>query len=445
MKWHVALLSSLLAASISAQDCSDMPICARMKEAPVIFIGALVEKRTAWARFSVDEVIRGLPQNTRNFESSILDDHFRGGEKYLVIAERFPDNAPLVGACSGSRPITQAQRDLSFLREWMTGKNVTRIQGRIAPETGDGEVAYELDQKHAKPVTNVEVIAESNGQEFKAHSGPDGSFQIDLPSAGDYFLTVHHPGYISTEDAYEISVEENQCAEQNIGLWFDNVVSGRLLDVNHRPVRGIPVEIQDVKAAANAIAATIETDEYGRYEIRRLPAGNYVLGVNISGSSRGVPYVTRFYPGVSTRDRAVPIHIDGPNRIVDRDFTIEDREQTRHVLVKIEWSDGSPVTNASVTCRAKGADQLVERYTDAAGEVVFPVLSSRAYEIEVTRLFWSKSVGAVEAFHTLSKVTLNAGNEDAFVEITISKVNDLRPGETPRDLSQAKPESHLSR
>lgn len=105
----------------------------------------------------------------------------------------------------------------------------------------------------------------------------------------------------------------------------DGGISGRVTDTDGRPVPGVNVEIvaagfpEEEQQSRRWVSHT-EAD--GRYELRPVPPGSYLLGINIAGEHWGVGYDRSYYPGVSDSDGAQIITIAEGQRLRDVDLRV---------------------------------------------------------------------------------------------------------------------------
>lgn len=186
----------------------------------------------------------------------------------------------------------------------------------------------------------------------------------------------------------------------------------------------------------SANVRTALTDQQGSYRFAKLPPGQYLLGVSLTGLNSKSPFAPHYYPGVSNKNEAIPIHITGPQQITDRDFTVEDARKTREILVAVKWADGRPVTNASLRCRSNQSADSISRYTNAQGEAIFKVLADRDYEVQADRLNWSACSRPVRPLAERPKVRVTAAEWPIQVDLVIDPSNDISAREQPSDMSR---------
>jgi hypothetical protein len=168
-----------------------------------------------------------------------------------------------------------------------------------------------------------------------------------------------------------------------------------------------------------------------------VPQGEYVIGVNVTGLNSKVPYRPRFYPGVDSASEAVPVRVEGPQTLMQRDFTIKERLRARRIDVQVVWPDGRAVVNASIECWSPvSSDRLfnrdwISRWVDENGRAFCEVLTDRPFNVEADHLAWQDSLRPVRPVETRQKVFIPAGTADAAVRIVIDQTNDISGKEKP--------------
>jgi hypothetical protein len=182
---------------------------------------------------------------------------------------------------------------------------------------------------------------------------------------------------------------------------------------------------------------TVKSGADGKYEFRKVPPGEYLLGVNVTGLNSKVPYAPRFYPGVGSAEKATPIKIAGAQRLAQRNFTIEDRLPTRRIDVEVVWPDGRPVINASIDCKGSVPTDKrlfvdwISRNVDEHGRASCEVLTDRVFTVEADRLSWTSSSRPVQPVGNRQKFFVPAGRDSASVRIVVDRVNDISAKEEP--------------
>ena len=87
----------------------------------------------------------------------------------------------------------------------------------------------------------------------------------------------------------------------------------------------------------------------GRFEIKQVPPGEYVLGINLTGSPKaGFPYPPTYFPGVTQRSEATVIKLGLGEKVSDLLLRLPPPLSRRGVGGVVVWPDGSPAAGAEV-------------------------------------------------------------------------------------------------
>jgi len=206
------------------------------------------------------------------------------------------------------------------------------IAGIVTKEPGSEPVKKAL----------IELIAENQteGGDYTAVSGPDGSFRMEGILPGRYRLFVERTGYVehrnrrSGADGRVLTLSPGQeVTDLQIRLQASAVVRGRVTDEDGDPMAGAEVSVLRQTYASGRSrweqAGADRTNDLGEYRVANLAAGTYFVSVNpppdfgnLIASSGAEPevrsaspdkpaltYQTTFYPGTADRSQAAPIQV----------------------------------------------------------------------------------------------------------------------------------------
>ena len=128
------------------------------------------------------------------------------------------------------------------------------------------------------------------------------------------------------------------------------------------------------------------TDEQGRFEIREVPPGQYVLVANYNGKpSSYEPFPKTFYPNVTERERAAVINLGLGESVANLDIVIPKLEERVTISGVLRYSDGKPVVNQrmkfKVTVPNEKVQGNVNEYTDKTGRFTLTVLKGLTGEL----------------------------------------------------------------
>lgn len=287
--------------------------------------GELMERRF---RFRVEEAFRG-GITAREIdvvtaaEPASCGATFELGTPYLVYGVRTLDGSPVTtGLCTRTRPVSEAKEDLEYIRGLADAAPDGMILGtvtRFVPSfRDDGHTVY--------PIDGARVIATSGGRHFETRSNAEGEYRLPGLPAGSYVFAVVLPGRLVPVPPRggrlpwaTIEVRDRGCAQVDYQTASDGRVRGRLLDARGQPIAGRSVFLFPARSAAESVKALSErTDDRGRFEFAELPAGRYVLAINIEGRhpDDAYPRYPRvYYPASRTEVGATPLALSEGGRL----------------------------------------------------------------------------------------------------------------------------------
>ncbi|HKH98465.1 MAG TPA: carboxypeptidase-like regulatory domain-containing protein [Candidatus Sulfotelmatobacter sp.] len=189
----------------------------------------------------------------------------------------------------------------------------------------------------------IELIAESQseGGDYTATTGADGSFHIEGIAPGRYRLFAERTGMLELDkhrvrsDGRVLNLAAGQeLKDLQLRLQSAAVVRGRVTDEDGDPLPNAQVAVlrQTFAAGRNRWeqAGSERTNDLGEYRIASLPAGNYYVsvspppdfkslieaagaaaqpGTNGSADKPATSYQTTYYPGTADRSQAAPIQL----------------------------------------------------------------------------------------------------------------------------------------
>jgi hypothetical protein len=220
------------------------------------------------------------------------------GDRWLFYLIRDKETDALTLAFgSGSGPVAQQKVSVDRLR-------------RLSKFRGSGMIVGEVDESNGTPRAHHPIVVKrvGGGAQFTVYTGKDGKFEFPPLPAGKYNLNPNTvPGLKATWSG-EITVEPRQCTNYFVNIEVDGRISGVV-----RSADGTPLESEEVEAVAaddsDNPGGTGVTDEHGRYQIRGLNAGRYLVGLRIADSNDGV-----YAPGAKDRKKATTVSLGQAER-----------------------------------------------------------------------------------------------------------------------------------
>ena len=314
---------------------------------------------------------------------------FVPGESYLVYARAGAAGQLSTGICTGTDRLERVpESDLAYLR------------GRLQQPEGLGTIQGTVTRRDPAPLTRSEVsvpfegariIAESKGERIETVSGADGRYTMTAP-AGLYTITAEVPQglYAGTPAPLTTDLADARgCAIADIWIKVDGRITGRLLDargfpIAHMTVDALPAGGNDLRPFAPEHRAV--TDLEGRYEIDRLPAGEYVIGIDTpfreNTSARQI-----LLPGTTDPADAQRILVVPGARVAAADFRALDSLDLATITGMVRDAAGNPAENVQVLLSVGTGSSWpqVSRavLTDAAGWFRITVPAGRRYRMRV--------------------------------------------------------------
>ncbi len=409
------LLVILAAAAASALgcECASMSVCDRAR-AQVIFVGEVIDggisslRQDPWysadvnhVRFKVLERLRGLSASTRTVDLELFAisgmcssiPYFRG-HRYLVATSKSDKRRE--GPCFDGRDVDLFPDDLRQMRQYLAGNLQHYVHGTVANVDFD-LVEYRLSKRQATPLRGVAVTASRGRKKYTAVTDDAGRYAFVLPSAGVYQLRARL-GSIESEPE-EVEVERSGCEaqEQNLGLRFDNTISGRVLDERGQAVRELKVGLIDLdRQPSSGVNRSIwfphrRLDQPdSTFQFENVPAGRYLLILNPDGPrSDGSPLESTYYPSGATRADAKIVQIKpSGTHLTGMDLVAGKPVEFRDVYVGVQFSDGKPMETAHVRCTAlplqAGDVAWIAEQSITNGSVHFFAPSNRKLLLEIS-------------------------------------------------------------
>jgi 5-hydroxyisourate hydrolase-like protein (transthyretin family) len=268
------------------------------------------------------------------------------------------------------------------------------VQGRIA-----GHVMLETRSlgrapaRAPRPLEGVGLRLVRDGQSTRVMTGTDGRFSAEGLAAGRYDAVLELPeGVYADGWPRQIEVRDaRSCAELHVAAFADGRVSGRVVDAAGRPIRGLTIELTipaglDEPAGPERIRDL--TDGDGRYELARIPAGRFVVGINTQPRQGGEPEPRLFHPGVAALTAATRVPLRAGERVTLGDFQLP-RELVYVALSGVVLDAGGvPAADARVYLKGQAeADYILSEpaITDSSGRFVLAGLAGRGYRIFAER------------------------------------------------------------
>ena len=141
-----------------------------------------------------------------------------------------------------TRPITEADKDLEFLRNLPNRKSGIRIYGSVKQS-----VKSSLEDDNSQPLSGVNVKIENSDnkeQVFRAKTNPDGNYKFASLPVGSYVVSLDlaDKRFVSSSNT-TMKINDKGCVKQDVSVVSKSKIVGKVIDADGNPVDHITVEI----------------------------------------------------------------------------------------------------------------------------------------------------------------------------------------------------------
>jgi hypothetical protein len=220
---------------------------------------------------------------------------------------------------------------------------------------------FDQTQPAAERPVEARVQLTGGGQERTAVSA-NGRFEFGELPPGAYRIHLQVPhGYSTYKESRDIEIANlYACARENYFLSPAGAITGRTIGPDGRAVSRVTIEVTAADARPHPryglSTATALTDVDGYFEIRGLPPGDYVVGVNLSDRPwMNSPYARTIYPSDDTGPHAVRLSL-GQSHDVGT-WRLPPPLATVRVSGIVTWQDGTPAGKVFVSARDETGDR----------------------------------------------------------------------------------------
>ena len=343
------------------------------------------------AHVQVERVFKGKEISEAVFHAGLssCDPIYKEGQRWLFYAYYDKKSqAWRIHACDRSTLIEKAADDLLYLQALPDSAQKTRLSGYLRHSEYDPVKGSSLVEnlsgvrvKVSDGQKTYEVYTDANGV-YEIYGLPPGRYDIQPeipPGLKKWFPSYYGETDFSDREAPKAVLREKSCA--NVGFIFsaDTSIRGKVIGADGRAMPNVCLDLQPKGKTVRDNWLFDCTDKQGRYELREIPPGAYIIVVNYHGKiSSDEPFPKAYYPGVFDRERAGVLTISGGDRLEDVDIHIPSQEMRNVIQGVLLFSDGRPVANESVEFKAEavkeGYSGEVHTSTDAEGRFSLNVL-----------------------------------------------------------------------
>lgn len=403
----VLALLLLTAPAVYACSCGSYPtVCEAYQRADAVFIGVVQRAITKTvklqdgkeypvgqvAHIQIEKSFKGVAQPEVVFrtEGSSCDTFYEEGQRRLFYAYYNRETKSWgVPPCGRSRTIDRAADDLLYLQGLPKSASTTRLSGELGHSEDDPEKGF----SRVKTISGAKVKITGEGKTYDAFTDKDGIFEIYGLPPGKYSvepeipvgLKVRFPIYYGETDFSDrkktkLVLKDKSCASVSYVLSANNRIAGRVFGSDGRALSNVRLDLMPKdKAPARHWMNSDRTDKEGRYELKEIPSGEYLIVLNIEGKiSSDQPFPTAYFPGVFEKDKATVLTIAPSTNLEDYDIHIPSQQNLRTLQGVLHFSDGKPAANKFVEFTANEVKQGIyggaRTATDDQGRFTLTVL-----------------------------------------------------------------------
>lgn len=466
-----------------ACTCMNNPSpCESFKATPIVFVGlvkSVKEDRIDIQRFGrqvnirvgllahfiIEEPLKGIEKGEVDLMTGggggDCGYPFKEGERYLVYAYKSEGQALESSAsrtvfgggsslrqagalstsiCSRTMLLSSAQDDLDLIRSLIKGKPQNRIFGDVTEYVSTfGETVN--SNGNYLPKAGVVIKAEGSAGKYEAVTDVKGHFKLNDLKSGKYKVRLIVPMNYGMQFSFERTEYDVEVLAGCWGVGLDFTVkvngriSGRIFDDQGKSVgRQVEVSIitaDSVSKGKSGIKGRSEyTNQQGEYEFYGVPAGRFVLGVNLSDvPDKGTPYAATYFPSGSAFTERAIIDLKVGEKRDGLDIHLPPRLEEVIVTGIVVKSDGTPAADARVQIYdSEKLDRTVfglDVNTDSKGRFTLKILKGRRYQLHA---YLDKDYLAGTGDQS-EMIEINPTDADKPVKIVLSKPGIFRERE----------------
>lgn len=379
------------------------PPCQAYGKTDVIFVGTPIrvsQIELKWNghlmthnnyRFRVSERLKGVKEReldvVTNAQGGACGYKFELGTEYVVYAHR--DSATKrvgTGLCSRTRPLARGAEDVQFARTAASrpaGSEIFGTANRYRVDLATG------DRSEDGWVANAKVTATAGANVFTTVTGADGKFRFSGLMPGKYSVAIEMPADLSPQRIQNVEVADRGCAQVDYYATLDGRIQGRLVDQEGKSGGIEAVELIPLVSIKAKQPRTFwdVSDENGNFDIKNLPPGQYILGLNVGDApDKDEPHETTYYPRTRDPAAATIFTLGSAEKISGIEFQVPPPLTERAITGQVVWPDGRPALKATVdlTYMANGHHAGFGIKVDAAGRFSAPAFEGVRYGIRAT-------------------------------------------------------------
>ena len=231
---------------------------------------------------------------------------FKMGSRYLVFASSGgSDSRPRVSLCSFTRAYNGTGEPAAFFASLGGLETGGRVFGTIQ--------SFTPSFSSSRSPMDLEVRLTGNGRTLTT-TAKAGRYEFSGLAAGNYGLSVLVPdGYSTWMPTRPVEIPNRRaCFESDFGLTPSGRISGWVVDARGRGVSNVEVEATDADIVLDRQnyfqTVSARSDDGGFFELRGLPPGRYIAGLNLQDfPTQYRPYRRTIFPGGNEPPMAIEL------------------------------------------------------------------------------------------------------------------------------------------
>jgi hypothetical protein len=309
----------------------------------------------------------GLLEITTGPEGGGCGFPFREGGRYLVFARRGADGRLQASLCSATQLFNGSGDAADFVESLASPSPGGRVFGTVTT----GQRVFDPAQPSSKRSPTETLVRLFGGGQERTTRSTGGEYEFSGLIEGPYRIELQIPdGYTTYDSSRLVQIPDRRaCAEEAYSLSPAGRITGRLVGKENRGLSRVQVEVTDPDARAHPLYGLASegspTDADGYFEVRSLPPGRYIVGVNLKDlPNQYNPYARTVFPGGDADPQIITLSLG-------QIFDLGTWQMPRPLAVVkvaglITWKDGTPAGEVYVSALDRTGNP-VERARGAGG------------------------------------------------------------------------------
>jgi hypothetical protein len=327
--------------------------CSEFARVDAVFAGRVLSIDSQRIEFAVAEAFRGIEGQTVVLQQSgsNCDYPFKIGQEYFVYAYEGVDGGPRhASICSRTRLLSESDEDLAYARR------VSALPADARARLTGSVVRWQRSPMRHGPfrVAGVPVVLTEAARTFRVETDREGDFQFSGLPFGKYDVRVEPPSGFRFNGHQPVNLlDSNECTPLMLGVGYDGRVTGRVLDADGQNVGGVALTILQTTAANALPLGRTRTSMDGRFDLRGVDPGSYVLRIDAApGRIGGARFYQDDQPATADGERASRVKVGPGKHASVNTITLPSDTPLVTVTGIVVDDEGRPASSAEVRLMA---------------------------------------------------------------------------------------------